>query len=177
MLYTAILKESQANLEKQVKELNVRIVDLETKSYASSPRPATNSRRMESRIEELTNQLNQTNRDKTDTSRLHRSADKIARDAKLQLAEADRQRAKLEEERRNYEAQITSLRTTMDAMVREQALLSVHADPRPSKPTRMTSRPKIGVPNGRPSTISRKPSSTYRVSPEMCQFDVLHLQS
>lgn len=100
-----------------MKELNVRIVDLETKSYTSSPRPPTTSRRMESRIEELTSQLNQTNKDKTDNSRLQRSADKIARDAKFQLAESDRQRAKLEEERKAYEAQLQSLRQAMDTMV------------------------------------------------------------
>ncbi|KAF9465407.1 hypothetical protein BDZ94DRAFT_1159890 [Collybia nuda] len=113
----------QANLEKQVKELNVRIVDLETKSYASSPRPTTTSRRMESRIEELTSQLNQTNKDKTDNSRLQRSADKIARDAKFQLAESDRARAKLEEERKAYEAQLQSLRQAMDAMQTEESNL------------------------------------------------------
>lgn len=72
---------------------------------------------MESRIEELTSQLNQTNKDKTDNSRLQRSADKIARDAKFQLAESDRQRAKLEEERKAYEAQLQSLRQAMDTMV------------------------------------------------------------
>ena len=113
----------QANLEKQIKELNVRIVDLETKSYASSPRPATGSRRMESRIEELTNQLHQTNKEKSDTSRLQRSADKLARDTKFQLAESDRQRAKLEEERKTYESQIQSLRQAMDLMVAGISLL------------------------------------------------------
>ncbi|KAJ7432079.1 hypothetical protein B0H11DRAFT_1941037 [Mycena galericulata] len=49
--------ETQANLEKQVKELNARIGELESKP-ANSPRPAV---RRESRIEELTNQL-QTNK-------------------------------------------------------------------------------------------------------------------
>ena len=43
----------QANLEKQIKELNVRIVDLETRAFAASPRPVPTSRRLESRIEEL----------------------------------------------------------------------------------------------------------------------------
>jgi len=114
------LDRLNANLEKQIKELNVRIVDLETKSYANSPRPPTISRRMESRIEELTAQLNQTNKDKSDTSRLQRSADKLARDAKFQLAESDRQRAKLEEERKAFEVQISSLRQAMDAMQTEE---------------------------------------------------------
>lgn len=101
----------QANLEKQVKELNVRIIDLETKSYVSSSRPPPTSRRMESRIEELTSQLNQTHKDKS------RSVDKISRDAKFQAAESDRQRTKLEEERKAYEAQLQNLRKAMDTMV------------------------------------------------------------
>lgn len=72
---------------------------------------------MESRIEDLTAQLNQTNKDKSDTSRLQRSADKLARDTKFQLAESDRQRARLEEERKSFEGQIASLRQSMDSMV------------------------------------------------------------
>ncbi|KAJ7430173.1 hypothetical protein B0H11DRAFT_995728 [Mycena galericulata] len=51
------LDRLNANLEKQVKELNARIGELESKP-ANSPRPAV---RRESRIEELTNQL-QTNK-------------------------------------------------------------------------------------------------------------------
>lgn len=107
---------SQATLEKQVKELNVHIVDLETRSYANSPRPGP-SRRTESRIEELTGQLNQHKTDKNDTSRLQRSADKLAHDAKFQQAESERQRIKFEEERIAYEAHIQELRQSLDATV------------------------------------------------------------
>jgi myosin protein heavy chain len=107
----------QATLEKKIKELQVRMVDLETKAYQSSPRPATGSRRMESRIEELTTQLSQSSRDKTETVRMQRSADKNARDAKLQQMESDRQRSRLEEEVRSYEAKIVSMRQAMDDLV------------------------------------------------------------
>jgi len=117
------LDKLNANLEKHVKELNVRIVDLETKSYSNSPRPPTTSRRTESRIEELTNQLNQTNRDKPEGSRLQRSAEKIARDTKFQLAESDRARLKLEEERKASETQLQSLRRAMDIMQTEESNL------------------------------------------------------
>lgn len=96
-----------------MKELNVRIVDLETKSL-NSPKPATASRRLESRIEELTNQLNQSSKD---SSRVNRSADRSARDAKFQLAEADRQRSRLEEEVRSYEAKLVNMRQTLDELV------------------------------------------------------------
>ncbi|KAF5381605.1 hypothetical protein D9615_005504 [Tricholomella constricta] len=113
------LNRLNVNLEKQVKELNVRIVDLETKSYANSPRLSSTPRRMDSRIEELTSQLNQTNKDKSESSRLQRSADKIARDKKFQLAESDR----LEEERRAYEKQLQNLRQAMDSMQTEETNL------------------------------------------------------
>ncbi|CAL1710675.1 unnamed protein product [Somion occarium] len=106
------LEKLNANLEKQVKELNVRIVDLETKSL-NSPRPATTSRRLESRIEELTSQLGKNSQE---SSRLHRSVDKSARDTKFQLAEADRQRARLEEEVKTYETKVVSMRQAMDEL-------------------------------------------------------------
>jgi hypothetical protein len=106
----------QANLDKQIKELNVRIVDLETKSlsYASSSRSSNVIKRLESRIEELTGQLNQNSKD---TSRWSRTADKSAREALGQLAESDRQRARVEEELKSYEARVESMRQTMDEMV------------------------------------------------------------
>jgi len=116
------LDRLNATLEKQVKELNVRIVDLETRSYANSPRPGP-SRKTESRIEELTGQLNQHKTDKNDPSRLHRSADKLARDAKFQQAESERQRIKFEEERIAYEAQIQELRQSLDATQTEETKL------------------------------------------------------
>ncbi|KAG6866166.1 hypothetical protein C0991_008120 [Blastosporella zonata] len=111
------LDRLNANLEKQIKELNVHIVDLETRSYSNSPRPPTVSRRTDSRIDELTSQLT---KEKGEGSRLQRSADKISRDTKFQLAESDRARVKLEEERKAYEAQVQSLRLAMDSMQTEE---------------------------------------------------------
>lgn len=107
----------QATLEKKIKEFQVRIVDLETKSYQSSPRPGTGSRRMESRIAELTDQLSQTSRDKSETVRMQRAADKGTRDAKMQLAESDRQRGRMEDEVRNYEAKLAGMRQAMAELV------------------------------------------------------------
>ena len=79
---------------------------METRSL-NAPRPAATSRRLESRIEELTIQLNQSTKD---TSRIHRSADKAQ-------AEADRQREKLEEEVSAREKKIRVLREQLDAVV------------------------------------------------------------
>ena len=104
----------QAMLEKQVKELNVRVVDLETKSYANTSRPGTIPRRPDSRIEEITSQLHQ---QATGNSRVMRSADRMSRDFKFQQSEVDRQKAKMEEERRMYEGQIANLRKELDNKV------------------------------------------------------------
>lgn len=84
----------------------MRIVDLETKSL-NPPRPATTSRRLESRIEELTSQLTQSNKE---SSRIHVSTDKA-------LAEVERQRLRLEEEVKGYEAKIVNMRQAMDKLV------------------------------------------------------------
>ncbi|EIN05521.1 hypothetical protein PUNSTDRAFT_74683 [Punctularia strigosozonata HHB-11173 SS5] len=112
------LDKQNATLDKQIKELKLRIVDLETKSFASSPRPP---RRMDSRIEELTSQLNQSSRDKTDSVRLQRTADQATRDVKYQLAESDRQRARLEDEIKGYEARVQNLRDDINELTTSQS--------------------------------------------------------
>ncbi|KAH7890387.1 hypothetical protein F5I97DRAFT_21807 [Phlebopus sp. FC_14] len=107
------LDRKNAQLEKQVKELNVRIVDLETKSYASTPQPSTTIRQLQVRIEELTSQLSQVSNDKRHSTQI-RSSDKVAREIQLQLSESEHQRAKLEENRKASESQIQVLREKLD---------------------------------------------------------------
>ncbi|KAF9472459.1 hypothetical protein BDN70DRAFT_818617, partial [Pholiota conissans] len=100
------------SLEKQIKELNVRIVDLETKSYANAPRASLpGSRRVDSRIEELTSQLQQTTKERRASGRHNR----MIHDDQAQQLENERQRAKLE----SYETQIQSMRQSIDSMQTE----------------------------------------------------------
>ena len=107
---------SQASLDKQIKELNLRIVDLETKTLSlNSSRPSNVNKRLESRIEELQNQLSQSTKD---SSRL-KSADKGNRETTMQLQESERQRLRLEEELKSYETRVQTMRQTMDEMVRD----------------------------------------------------------
>ncbi|KAH9994666.1 nonmuscle myosin heavy chain b [Russula vinacea] len=105
------LDKLNANLEKQLKELNLRIIDLETKSYSRNPQSssAPTIRRLESRIEELTNQLGQVAKD-------HRRAS-LSSDFSAQLVESERQRGKLEEEVRLYDEKVKTMRVQMDDMV------------------------------------------------------------
>ena len=63
-----LLTELQASLEKQVKELNLRIVDLETRSYASPGRLSHGGspRKVDSKIERLSAQLQGSSTNKSD---------------------------------------------------------------------------------------------------------------
>lgn len=130
-----------------MKDLNLRIVDLETKSLNPGPRPPTTSRRLESRIEELTSQLTQTSKE---SSRMHVSTDKA-------LLEAERQRARLEDEVKNYESKIVNMRQTMDQLV-GTLYHSSHSvsDIVPSKLRRTTSSWRSAEQSGRPQTSSRR---------------------
>jgi myosin heavy chain 9/10/11/14 len=89
----------------------LRIVDLETKSYSRNPQSssAATIRRLESRIEELTNQLSQVTKDHRRTS--------LSSEFSNQLMESERQREKLEGEVRLYEDKVDRMRRQMDDMV------------------------------------------------------------
>lgn len=89
-------------------------MDLETKTLSlNSSRPPNVNKRLESRIEELQSQLNQSTKD---SSRL-KTADKGARESMMQLQESERQRSRLEEEVKSYETRVQAMRQTMDEMV------------------------------------------------------------
>ncbi|KAF8737443.1 hypothetical protein AX14_012835 [Amanita brunnescens Koide BX004] len=128
------LEKLNAYLEKQIKELNVRIVDLETRSYASTPRSAT-ARRVDNRI---AHQLS-SNGDK----RPPRSPDK----AKLQL----------DEERKAYEAQIVSLRETMDKMVLQFFFHNKFLKASRSKLEKLICKLPSDGQNGRHLTTNKRP--------------------
>lgn len=141
-----------------MKDLNLRIVDLETKSLNPGPRPPTTSRRLESRIEELTSQLTQTSKE---SSRMHVSTDKA-------LLEAERQRARLEDEVKNYESKIVNMRQTMDQLVRTFYYEGLFAsDIVPSKLRRTTSNLRSAGQSERPQTSSRR-RSRLNVSSNGC---------
>ncbi|KAG8951087.1 hypothetical protein FRC04_006746 [Tulasnella sp. 424] len=110
------LEKQNAALEKSIKELNVRVVDLETKGYANSPRPpSSTSRRLESKIEELTGKLQQESMEKNDTIRAHKSADKAARDTHYQLQESERLRLRQEDELHKAELRVENMKQQLAA--------------------------------------------------------------
>ena len=107
----------QAELEKQVKELNVRLVDQETKSYSSSPRPSTQTKRLEAKVQELTAKLDRALKEKTEGGRSNGVSDKALRELQFQLSESERGRLRVEIELKGYETKVTKLRDAMDELV------------------------------------------------------------
>jgi len=107
----------QAELEKQIKELNVRLVDQETKSYSSSPRPSAQTKRLDAKVQELTAKLEKALKDKSEAGRSDRSSDKALRDLQFQLSESERGRLRVETELKGYETKVAKLRDAMDELV------------------------------------------------------------
>lgn len=112
----------QAELEKHIKELNVRLVDQETKSYSSSPRPSAQTKRLEAKVQELTAKLEKALKDKSETGRSDRSSDKALRDLQFQLSESERGRLRVETELKGYETKVGKLRDAMDELVIDNGL-------------------------------------------------------
>ena len=89
-------------------------MDLETKTLSlNSSRPSNVNKRLESRIEELQNQLSRAAKDNSGL----KTVDKGSREATMQLQESERQRSRLEEEVKSYVARVKTMRESMDEMV------------------------------------------------------------
>lgn len=79
--------------------------------------PASHTRRLEARIEELTTKLNQELKEKAESGRAYRTADKNVREIQFQLTENERVRVRLESEVKAYEAKLAKMRVGMDELV------------------------------------------------------------
>ena len=107
---------TQAQLEKTVKELNVRVVDLETRGYANSPR-AHPSRRQDRQVEELTAKLTQESREKQDNILAAKNADKTARDVQFELQKSERMRARYETDLQKADDRVETMKTSLEELV------------------------------------------------------------
>ena len=121
-----------------MKELNVRIVDQETKSYNSSPRPSLASKRLETQVKDLNIKLEQALQEKSDLMRAGGSSNQAIRDVQFQLAESERAKLRLETDMKNYEQKMAKLRDAMDDLVSSSLLFIVPISDRTfrSKPLR-----------------------------------------
>jgi len=102
-------------LEKAVKELNGRIVDFETKSYANSPKPDA-AKLAQAKVSDLQAEIKQL-KEKNDSLLAQRSSNQNARTIQHQLAESERQRARQEEETRKAELKVEDLKEQIDQLV------------------------------------------------------------
>ncbi|KAF8317275.1 uncharacterized protein EI90DRAFT_211418 [Cantharellus anzutake] len=121
----AELDRRNANLEKQVKELKLRVVDQETRAYATSPKSSPHVKRLEVRVEELTNKLNQELKEKAESDRAFRDAGTSARNTQFQLSESERARARLEADVKDYEMKLEKLRSSSDELQSSESELQV----------------------------------------------------
>lgn len=89
------LHKEKVQLEKQVKDLQLKLVDLETKSYANT---SHDIRFLHSRVQELENQLEAHEKSKSAADRSVRNVDRTVRDLQAQIDRRDKINSQLEEE-------------------------------------------------------------------------------
>ncbi|QRW20965.1 Myosin head (motor domain) [Rhizoctonia solani] len=140
------LDRLNASLEKQVKELNLRLVDLETQAYTSSPRtPGT--RRVDSRIEELANKI------RSDSARENeriKGYEETVMNMRSQLDQAQRTEEELQMAKRRAEREGADYKQRALVLEREVERLRSRLD-RP--PSAMVER---GPPGRIPSPIRKE---------------------
>lgn len=106
----------QDELQRQLKELKVRLADFEGRTFASSPRPPV-SRHADGRVEELTQELNQERRLRTEARETAREREFVIRDLQAKLQEAETIRRRLESDTDGNAGQVLRVRLSQDAAI------------------------------------------------------------
>jgi myosin protein heavy chain len=96
--------------------MQVKIVDLETQSYANSPRPAS-QKRLEAKVTELQHRLDSELGDKNEALRQKTAWERQSRDYQTQLKEMAYQQERLVKERGAYEQAIGELQNSLKKAV------------------------------------------------------------
>jgi len=117
-----VLTSFQIALDRQVKELNIRILDLEGSNTQDTSK---NAKRLEVRIEELSGQLDAEIREKNETSRLHRIAERAAKNLQTQVTDFERSRTKQAEEITKLEEKLSKGKKSLEELVRASFLYLV----------------------------------------------------
>jgi len=99
--------------EKQIAELNVKVSELETK-LVILPK---NTKRLETRLEELTLTINNETNEKNEHMSNLRKANRTIRELQYQLEENDKSKSRFEQEICKYEQKIGKMRETIEEMV------------------------------------------------------------
>lgn len=114
----------QTALEKEIKGLHVRIVDLETQSYANSPRPAA-AKRLESKVNEMQAKLDSEITEKNEILKRSKLIERQARDLQGQLQDLSSKYERQVQEGKAYEKAIEELQQSL----RRAVSISLAADP------------------------------------------------
>lgn len=99
--------------EKQLKELNSRILDLETSTLQSS---SGANRRLELRIEEVLAQLNSEIQEKNEALKNVRRLDRATRELQFQIGEKDKMRQRFEEEADKLDQKIKRMKQQVEEL-------------------------------------------------------------
>ncbi|KAH0538192.1 hypothetical protein FGG08_005208 [Glutinoglossum americanum] len=89
------LHKEKAHLEKSLKDLQLKLIDLETKSYSSASQDV---RFLHGRIQELEKQLDEQESERNKSQRSVRNVDRTVRDLQSQIERRDRINSQLEDE-------------------------------------------------------------------------------
>lgn len=109
-------------MEKQVKELNFRVVDLEA---AISVDPSKGSRRLESKIQDLNEQLSKANREKDEATFSCKKFERNIRDFTQQLTDKERIRVRQEDDLNKVNDKLKKMKEHVDELESNESTLQM----------------------------------------------------
>lgn len=107
-------ERSKIGFEKTIKDLQSRIFDLEASSLTKD---SSAHRRLESRVDELTNQLDIEQREKGEAVKTVRRQERTIRELQFQLSEKDKVRVKYDEDMEKLEGKLRKMKGQLDDLV------------------------------------------------------------
>jgi chromosome segregation ATPase len=107
------LEKAKLVIEKSLKELNSRLFELEGVQLS---RDTNTARRLESRLEELSSQLEIEVKLKNEAIKESRKTDRLIREMQFQLSDKDKLKLRFEEEFEKQEAKYKKLKSQMDEL-------------------------------------------------------------
>lgn len=120
--YNIELEKSKLTLEKQVKELNVRLVDLESMALRDD---RGSVRKLESRIEELASALDLESKEKNEIVKQSRKTERLVKELQFQLAEKDKQKSRFDEEQEKMDQKMKRMKTQLDELETSESNLQL----------------------------------------------------
>ncbi|KAI8820371.1 myosin tail [Fimicolochytrium jonesii] len=116
------LEKEKLGLERTIKELNSRVLDLEATALS---RDAGSSRRLEARVEELSTQLDNETKEKLEIQKNARKTDRVIRELQFQLGERDKQKQRYEEETDKWEQKLKRMKSQLEELETSESNLQL----------------------------------------------------